>query len=394
MSQRVRGVERDGEGVEHLGRARAETEHLRVVHRDDPFVATGLGGGQGGEPLEQPVDAADGLQALGHHQHHVGLGRDEALVVDRLHAGPADLLGDVVTPGRGDQRVRPGALAEHVVDAGLAAHVEEHGAQLAGDVVGHHLGDRLGHVGGLLLDAGSQLATRTRHPQGGRDLHGQRGEVLQVALGVDDHHRDAGVLELEHDVEGAQRGVGEDHGRLQRQDRLRIEVVAVPGDQGPVLDPGERGGDVPPDDLVAEAELEDGLRQGAVDVEGQDPVGVAHRHSLAAGVGHGDRQPGGRVRGHRVDDRVGEVDVDHALERAGIGGRLDRGHRRNREPGRQFLLGLRPAEHGSAGGDQHSGDGDQDRQGRPARLEMGHKCLRLRLAAGSNIGNSGEANLT
>ena len=111
-------------------------------------------------------------------------------------------------------------------------------------------------------------------PSGSATWVDEVSDRVQPAVRVDDDDRDAGVAHLQDDVPGAERGVGEDDGRVEPEDRLGVEVVTVLGDQRQVLRLGELGGDVAPDELVAETELEDGARERAVDVQREDPAGV------------------------------------------------------------------------------------------------------------------------
>ena len=165
------------------------------------------------------------------------------------------------------------------------------------------------------------------------DVVDQLADVVEPAVGVEHDDRDAGVAHLEHDVPRAEGGVGDDHGRVELEDRLGVELVAVLGDQRQVLGLREVGRDVATDQRVAEAELEDGPRERAVDVEREDPAGVRHGHLGALVVGDGHRQPRLRGVGDGVEGGVGGG--DHlALPVAHVGEGVDLGERRCGGPGR------------------------------------------------------------
>lgn len=209
------------------------------------------------EALEEAVDPVDRLQAAGHHEDEVWCGLDESLVVERAHALPLDLGGDVATAERGDERVRARARAEHVVHAGLSADVEEDHAQLVVRVRGSDLRD----LGDLGLDvarrAGRERLALLGHAEGVGDLLDEHSCVVHRALGLHDDDRDAGLAHLEQDIPGPEAGVGDDDRRVEVEDRLGGEVVADGSDERQVCDLGEGARGVSSDDLVPEAELVD-----------------------------------------------------------------------------------------------------------------------------------------
>jgi hypothetical protein len=209
-------------------------------------------------------------------------------------------------------------------------------------------------------------------------------------VGVGDDDGDAGVAHLEHDVPGAQGGVGEDDGRVEREDRLGVEVVAVLRDQRQVGGLGELGGGVAPDDLAAQAELVDGAREGAVEVEGQDAAGVGDRDLGPLRVLDRDRQ----LRlgtGHRVDGCRGRDGARRALPGARIGQHVvahvgERGrHRRGGGRGRGAVRAGRAAREN--GGEQEGAHGGQ------GRGQGGTHGYRLSIRARPGHAKLGEANI-
>src|SRR5690606_17795972 len=114
---------------------------------------------------------------------------------------------------------------------------------------------------------------------------------------VEEDHRDAGVAQLQLDVGGADRRVGEHHRRVERQDRLGVEVVRPGGDHRQVLRLRKTGRGVAPHDVVAQPEGEDDLGERAVEVHREDAAGVGDLDDLPVTGLDGDRQ----LRLHRVD---------------------------------------------------------------------------------------------
>jgi hypothetical protein len=100
--------------------------------------------------------------------------------------------------------------------------------------------------------------------QGLAGCPGQVGGRLETAVAVQHDDGEACVAHLQYHVPRAERGVREDDGRRQVEDRLPTELVAVARDDRPVGDLREARRDVPTDDMVAQAELEHDLRERAV----------------------------------------------------------------------------------------------------------------------------------
>ncbi len=152
--------------------------------------------------------------------------------------------------------------------------------------------------GDPLLGALLQLLAGVRDPERGGDGVDARADVLQP-LGVVEHEQgDARRADLGDRLGRAGGAVGEDDGRVQREHALGGDVVRL-GDHGQGGGLLEGRGDVPGDDLGAEAEAEDDLGQAAV--ERDDPLGAGDGDGPAVGRGRGGRERGDRRFGQRFD---------------------------------------------------------------------------------------------
>ncbi len=109
-------------------------------------------------------------------------------------------------------------------------------------------------------------------------------------------------------------------GRVELEDRLGVEVVAVLGDERQVVGALEVRGHVPPDQQVAQPELVDGAREGAVHVEGEDPAGVGDRDAGALRVGDRGRQVLLGVLGDRVELVWGTASFSPSHDRTSASG--------------------------------------------------------------------------
>jgi len=194
--------------------------------------------------------------------------------------------------------------------------------------------------------------------------------------------RAAGITHLQDDVPGAQRGVGEDQRRVEPEDRLGVEVVAALGHQREVGGLGERGGHVAPDQALAEPELEDGAREGAVDVQRQDPAGVGDRDLGALGVGHRHGQLLLRVLGDRVDLGHGHRG-GRPLPRADVLQRSDLGQVGDRPGGGGLGIAVVGGSRGGQAaarepGAREQGEGDHGRHPGPrTHAETGHHRIEV-----------------
>ena len=99
--------------------------------------------------------------------------------------------------------------------------------------------------------------------------------------------------------------------------------MAALGDNGQVFGAGEVGGDVATDDVVAEAQPEDGRGDGPGDVDREDAAHIRHRDLGALGIGDGDGQlrlrvvvdGGDRIRGQAGGGAAGRrADVRDEVE--------------------------------------------------------------------------------
>lgn len=171
---------------------------------------------------------------------------------------------------------------------------------------GCDLGDLGDHVVDLAAGPLGQDGALVGDPECLGDLQDDLVDVVHVAVGVDDQHRDPRVTHLQDHVPRAEAAVGDDQRRGQLQDRLAIELVTVRGHQGAVGDLLVGRGRVPPDQVVAEPQLEDDARARAVDVQRQDPAGVGDGDLGPLRVGHRHRQVLLGVVGDGADPGLGQ----------------------------------------------------------------------------------------
>lgn len=308
------------------GGARAVAEQLAVLDRDDPAVEAGRGLGDAGQ-LEQAVDSADRVQALAHHQDGVGRGLDQGLAGERGEvAGEAGGGAGVLAADRLDQRAGAGGGPAEQVDGGAAAQVEEGDLGVAGGGRGGGLGLVDPLVGAFL-----QLPSGVRDSEGGGDGVDARADVGEPLGVVQDEQRDAGRADLRDGLGRAGGAVGEDDGGVQRQHALGGHVVGL-GDhrQGGGLPEG--GGDVPGDDLGAEAEAEHQLGEAAV--ERDDPLGAGDGDLAAVDGGGGGRELRDGFDGQRFD-RVGGPGGARRGRSAGGAGRAAGGEGEQQAEGEQ-----------------------------------------------------------
>ena len=189
-----------------------------------------------------------------------------------------------------DQVVGARALTEPVVDPCVAAQVEEDHAQHRVARVSAppiHLCLGRGHIGPDALHQPRPLVGHAERLGDRRDL---RRDQVRSSLAVHEHHRDPGSLELQLHLERPDAVIGQDHRRIQFEDRLGIQLVAVVGHHRQVGELCQTGRHVATHQVVAQAQREDGGAERAVGVERQDARHVVDGDRLPAGIGDGDGQ--------------------------------------------------------------------------------------------------------
>ncbi len=144
------------------------------------------------------------------------------------------------------------------------------------------------------------------HPERAGNLGDHFWGCFDAAVGIDNEHGDAGLAHLQHHIPGSKRGIGDNHGGSEFEDCLGIELMAVMGDQRQVLDFGEVRGHVPTDHVLAQAEVEDDPRRGAVQVDGQDARRIADRDLGALRIRDGDGKDDVRVLRDGIQCRLGQ----------------------------------------------------------------------------------------
>ena len=168
-------------------------------------------------------------------------------------------------------------------------------------------------------DAGELIPGR-RCAEGRGHLPCEFPHPVEARIGRHEHHRNAGVAQLQHHVDRADRAIRDHEGRPQREDRLGVDGVAVARDERQLGRLGERRRHVAAHHRVAEAEAEHGRGDRARDVHRHDALGGGDGHlGVAVQVARGDVD--GQLLGGRGERRDGSGGQDGGGF-AGVGGRV------------------------------------------------------------------------